>query len=357
MSERWPAAAAASRPQLIQAWTGDQPLLEVRGLRTWFPISRGLIQRTVAHVRAVDGVDLDLWQGQTLGLVGEAGAGKSALARSILRLVEPTAGRVSFKGQDLTALLPAALRRLRRELAIVFQDPFASLDPRQTVGGILDEPLDVHGLHPGRRERQERIEELLRTVGLNPGLAARYPNELSGGQRQRVAIARALAVEPSLVVYDEPVSALDVSVQGGIVSLLERLREQFNLTYLLLAQDLSALRRLADRIAVMHRGRIVEVAATEDLWRRPRHPYTASLLRRLRGSTYPLPGPPREGEGDAPPRLAVSPGGRLAAGGAQAECLFRLRCPNAQERCAREVPPLDVLRLGDHQAACFFPLQ
>jgi ABC-type glutathione transport system ATPase component len=254
------------------------------------------------------------------------------------------------------------MRRLRRELAIVFQDPFASLDPRQTVGGILDEPLDVHGLYPGRRERQERIQELLRTVGLSPGLVSRYPKELSGGQRQRVAIARALAVEPSLVVCDEPVSALDVSVQGGIVSLLERLREQFNLTYLLLAQDLSALRRVVDRIAVMHRGRIVEVGATEDLWRRPRHPYTAWLLRRLRRSTYPLPSPPGEGEGDAMDRpwpkveLAVSPGGRLA-GEAQAECLFRLRCPNAQERCAREVPPLDALRLGYHQAACFFPLQ
>ena len=338
----------ATKPQLTRAWTSAEPLLEVRGLKTWFPITAGVLQRTVAHVRAVDGVDLSIRQGETLGLVGESGCGKSTLGRSILRLVEPTSGEVLFKGQPLTRLSGAEMRRMRREVAMIFQDPFASLDPRQTVGEIVGEPLDIHGLAPNRRQRQERIQELLHVVGLNPNFANRYPHEFSGGQRQRIGIARALAVDPSFIVCDEPISALDVSIQAQIINLLERLQDQFNLTYLFIAHDLSVVKHISDRIAVMYLGRVVEVSGANELYRRPKHPYTTSLL-----SAIPIPDPRVERDrrriilsGDVPSPVNPPSG-----------CRFRTRCFKAQPRCAETEPALDTVKLDGHEAACFFPVE
>jgi oligopeptide transport system ATP-binding protein len=296
----------------------------------------------------VDGVDLAIRQGETLGLVGESGCGKSTLGRSILRLVEPSEGSVRFKGQEMTGLSGGAMRRMRREMAMIFQDPFASLDPRQTVGEIVGEPLDIHGLYQNRGERGERIQELLRVVGLNPEFANRYPHEFSGGQRQRVGIARALAVEPSFIVCDEPVSALDVSIQAQIINLLQRLQEQFNLTFLFIAHDLSVVRHISDRIAVMYLGKVVELASAGDLHRRPKHPYTGSLL-----SAIPIPDPKIERQR----RRMILKGEVASPVNPPSGCRFRTRCFKAQERCAQEVPPLDVVQLGDHQAACFFPLE
>ncbi|HKF77400.1 MAG TPA: ABC transporter ATP-binding protein [Candidatus Dormibacteraeota bacterium] len=337
----------ATRPQLTRAWTSAEPLLEVRGLRTWFPVTAGVLQRTVAHVRAVDGVDLTIRQGETLGLVGESGCGKSTLGRSILRLVEPTAGDVLFKGRDLRRLSGGEMRRMRREMAMIFQDPFASLDPRQTVGEIVGEPLEIHGLATTRRLRQERVEELLHVVGLNPGFANRYPHEFSGGQRQRIGIARALAVDPSFIVCDEPISALDVSIQAQIINLLERLQDQFNLTYLFIAHDLSVVKHISDRIAVMYLGKVVEVSGANELYRRPRHPYTTSLL-----SAIPIPDPAVEQHrrriiltGDVPSPVNPPSG-----------CRFRTRCFKAQPRCAEDEPPLDTVKMDGHEAACFFPV-
>ena len=342
------AETATTRPTLSRAWTSADPLLEVHGLRTYFPITAGVLQRTVAHVRAVDGVDLTIRQGETLGLVGESGCGKSTLGRSILRLVEPTAGRVVFKGRELTRLSGAEMRRMRREMAMIFQDPFASLDPRQTVGEIVGEPLDIHGLASSRRQRQDRIHELLNVVGLNPNFGNRYPHEFSGGQRQRIGIARSLAVDPSFIVCDEPISALDVSIQAQIINLLERLQDQFNLTYLFIAHDLSVVKHISDRIAVMYLGKVVEVSGANELYRRPKHPYTASLL-----SAIPIPDPRVEKvrrriilTGDVPSPVNPPSG-----------CRFRTRCYKAQPRCAESEPPLDTVKLNGHEAACFFPVE
>jgi oligopeptide transport system ATP-binding protein len=279
-------SAVDARPKLTKAWTNQDPILEVRGLKTHFPVTAGVLQRTVAHVRAVDGVDLTIKAGETLGLVGESGCGKSTLGRSILRLIEPTAGQIIFKGQDLSRLSGAEMRKQRREMAMIFQDPYASLDPRQTLGDIIGEPLDIHNLVASKKERQERIYELLGVVGLNPNFANRYPHEFSGGQRQRIGIARALAVNPSFIVCDEPISALDVSIQAQIINLLERLQEQFHLTYLFIAHDLSVVKHISDRIAVMYLGKVVEVADAKELYRQPKHPYTGSLL-----SAIPIPDP------------------------------------------------------------------
>src|SRR5438270_2018921 len=324
-----------------------EPLVEVRGLKTWFPVRSGAISRVAGYVRAVDGVDLTINEGETLGLVGESGCGKSTLGRSILRLVEPTSGEVYFRGKNILRLRRSGMRRMRREMAIIFQDPFASLDPRQTVGGILGEALDIHRLAPGGRRRKERIAELLDLVGLSSDLAGRYPHEFSGGQRQRVGIARALAVEPSFIVCDEPISALDVSIQAQIINLLEQLQEKLHLTYLFIAHDLSVVKHISDRIAVMYVGKVIEISPARDLYARPRHPYTGSLL-----SAIPIPDPRLERTRE---RIILK-GDVASALDPPSGCRFRTRCFKAQPRCAESEPPLDTVNQGDHQAACYYPL-
>jgi oligopeptide/dipeptide ABC transporter ATP-binding protein len=325
----------------------EAPLVEVRGLKTWFPVRSGVVNRVVGHVRAVDGVDLVIHEGETLGLVGESGCGKSTLGRSILRLVEPTAGEVYFQGRDLLRMRRGAMRQMRRKMAMIFQDPFASLDPRQTVGDILGEALDIHHLAPDSRRRKERVRELLDLVGLSPDFAGRYPHEFSGGQRQRIGIARALAVDPSFIVCDEPVSALDVSIQAQIINLLEQLQDRFRLTYLFIAHDLSVVKHISDRIAVMYVGKVVEISLSGDLYRRPKHPYTASLL-----SAIPIPDPRLERRRE---RIILK-GDVASPVDLPSGCRFRTRCFKAQPRCAESEPPLDTVNLGDHQAACFYPV-
>jgi oligopeptide transport system ATP-binding protein len=331
--------------QLKRAWTATEPLLSVRGLKMWFPIASGVLQRTVAHVHAVDGVDIDIMKGETLGLVGESGCGKSTLGRTVMRLYEPTEGTVHFKGEDITNLGGEALRKKRREMAMIFQDPYASLDPRQTVGDIVGEPIDIHGLAKGR-ERQDRIYELLNVVGMNPQFADRYPHEFSGGQRQRIGIARALAVEPTFIVCDEPISALDVSIQAQIINLLEKLQSKFDLTYLFIAHDLSVVKHISNRIAVMYLGKIMEIAPSSQLYRHPRHPYTGSLL-----SAIPIPDPVIERGRER----VILQGDVASPVNPPSGCRFRTRCPRAREHCAEAEPPLEAFG-SDHRAACFYPL-
>ena len=330
---------------LKRAWTTSAPLLSVRGLKTWFPVSSGVLQRTVAHVHAVDGVDLDIKKGETVGLVGESGCGKSTLGRTMIRLLDPTAGTIEFMGEDITKQRGVAMRAHRRDMAMIFQDPYASLDPRQTVGDIIGEPLDIHKIARGR-ERQDRIYELLQVVGMNPRFADRYPHEFSGGQRQRIGIARALAVGPTFIVCDEPISALDVSIQAQIINLLENLQSKFDLTYLFIAHDLSVVKHIANRVAVMYLGKIVEVAPGGQLYRRPRHPYTGSLL-----SAIPIPDPLVERNRER----VILQGDVASPVNPPSGCRFRTRCPKARPHCAEEEPALESF--GDeHLAACFYPL-
>jgi oligopeptide/dipeptide ABC transporter ATP-binding protein len=312
-------------------------LIEVEGLAKHFPVRRGVFGRPRAAVRAVDGVSLRIAAGETLGVVGESGCGKSTLGRLVLRLIEPSAGRVRFDGRDLGELDAGALRAQRRAMQIIFQDPYASLNPRMTVGQTLAEPLALHGLHPGRHA--ERVAELLHTVGLAGEHAQRYPHEFSGGQRQRIGIARALAVEPRLIVCDEAVSALDVSVQAQVVNLLLDLQRRFGLAYLFIAHDLAVVRHIAARIAVMYLGRIVEVGETDALFAAPRHPYTRALL-----GAIPLPEPGRARErpvlaGELPSPMAPPSG-----------CHFHTRCPHARPLCSQRAPELEAL--GTHAVAC-----
>ena len=326
-----------------------ETLLEVRDLKVWFPITEGLIrERHVGDVRAVDGVTFSLNRGETLGLVGESGCGKSTTGRAIVRLYKPTAGSILFDGQDVSGVEGAALRRLRKRFQMIFQDPYASLDPRMTAGATVGEPLDVHEVGT-KAERGEKVRDLLSTVGLNPDYGNRYPHEFSGGQRQRIGVARALALDPDLIVADEPISALDVSIQAQVINLLERLQERLGLTYLFIAHDLSVVRHISDRIAVMYLGRIVELAPSRELNQRPLHPYSVALL-----SAVPIPDPKVERRrrriilrGDVPSPVNPPTGCHF-----HTRCWLRERLGNP-ERCSAEVPVLRELSRG-HEVACHF---
>jgi oligopeptide transport system ATP-binding protein len=345
------AVGGAASPDSATAGTpaDDRILLSVSDLRMYFPVTQGLIfERHIGDVHAVDDVSFDLPRGQTLGLVGESGCGKSTTGRTILRLYKPTAGRIVFDGVDITRLGGEALRRTRRRIQMIFQDPYASLNPRMTVGGIVGEPLTVHGIGT-KAERRERVAELLDVVGLNPNFLNRYPHEFSGGQRQRIGVARALAVNPELIVADEPISALDVSIQAQILNLLERLQDEFSLTFLFIAHDLSVVRHVSDRIAVMYLGRIVELAPSGDLYAHPLHPYSVALL-----SAVPIPDPVVESrrrriilKGDVPSPVNPPSGCRF-----HTRCWLRERLGNP-ERCTTEDPRLRTLAAG-HEVACHF---
>ncbi len=336
-----PRAESAPAPAGHRAATGEV-LLEVRDLVKHFTVGGGMFGGRAGTVRAVDGVSFTLRRGETLGLVGESGCGKTTTGRCILQLERPTSGQVMFEGRELGTLSDADLRSMRRRMQVIFQDPYASLNPRMTVGQILAEPLAVHGVVPDRQRRRERVRDLLSRVGLLPQHADRYPHQLSGGQRQRVGIARALAVEPSLIVCDEPVSALDVSIQAQIINLLEDLQSEFGLTYLFIAHDLAVVRHISDRVAVMYLGKMVEIADRRELYDSPLHPYTKALL-----AAVPIPDPVLEAQrvhsvlvGEVPSPLNPPSG-----------CVFHPRCPIAIDRCRGEVPPLREVMPG-HWAAC-----
>jgi oligopeptide transport system ATP-binding protein len=316
------------------------PLIEVRHLKTWFPAQGGLLARVKEHVKAVDDVSFDVERGEVLGLVGESGSGKTTVGRSLLRLVQPTAGSISFDGLDVIGLSHGGLRAFRRRAQIIFQDPFASLDPRMTVAAIVGEALVIHGLARGRRARAERVAELLGMVGLAPEHMSRYPHEFSGGQRQRIGIARALAVEPEFIVADEPVSALDVSIQAQVVNLMRDLKARLGLTLLFIAHDLAVVEYVSTRVAVMYLGKLMEIAPARELCRNPRHPYTEALL-----SAVPVPDPKAKRgrivlKGDIPSPINPPSG-----------CVFRTRCPYAIPECAKRVPELREVAPG-HSKAC-----
>jgi oligopeptide transport system ATP-binding protein len=321
----------------------DTTLLRVENLMMHFPIRRGVFQRQVGAVRAVDGVSFEVHRGETLGLVGESGCGKSTTGRTILQLYKPTAGDVHFEGVDLITLKGEQMRQMRRKMQMIFQDPYASLNPRMTVGQLVGEPLMVHNVATGA-EINDRVLHLLELVKLNPAFASRYPHEFSGGQRQRIGLARALALQPSFIICDEPISALDVSIQAQVVNLLEELQEQFNLTYLFIAHDLSMVKHISDRIAVMYLGVIVELASRDDLHAKPLHPYTQALL-----SAVPIPDP----IADAKRERIILKGDVPSPANPPSGCRFRTRCPIAEGTCAESRPDFREIRPG-HFVACFF---
>ena len=324
-----------------------RPLVRVSGVKKYFPITQGIIfQREIGRVHAVDGVDLEVAPGETLGIVGETGCGKSTLARLICRLLPVTEGTIEFDGQDITNLKGNQLRQLRREIQMIFQDPYSSLNPRKRVGAIIGDPFEIHGLADGK-ELKKRVQELMEVVGLNPEHYNRFPAEFSGGQRQRIGVARALALRPKLVICDEPVSALDVSIQAQVINLLEELQNEFKLTYIFIAHDLSVVRHVSNRVGVMYLGKVVELADARRLYAEPKHPYTGALL-----SAIPVPDPDTAQQrervilvGDVPSPIDPPSG-----------CRFHPRCPKAQERCVHEEPLLE-LKAGGDLAACHFPLE
>ncbi|WP_372727944.1 ABC transporter ATP-binding protein [Nocardioides sp.] len=324
----------------------DEVVLDVRDVTKHFPLTRGIVfRRTVGHVRAVDGVSFQLRRGETLGVVGESGCGKSTLGRLLMGLERPTGGSINLLGEEMAGLKPSQMRRMRRNIQIVLQDPYSSLDPRMTVGDIVGEPYDVHTEVLGRQDRRAAVQELLDVVGLNPDHINRYPHQFSGGQRQRIGIARALALRPKILVCDEPVSALDVSVQAQVVNLFERLQDELGLSYLFIAHDLSVVRHISDRVMVMYLGKAVEIGDQDQIYNRPTHPYTQALL-----SAVPVPDPRLRGrrdhivlEGDVP-SPANPPSG----------CRFRTRCWQAQDICAEEEPALVVRDGSPHPSACHF---
>ncbi len=318
-------------------------ILQVKDLKMHFPITSGIFfQRTRGWVKAVDGVSLSVRRGETLGLVGESGSGKTTLGRCILRLYQPTSGEILFDGNDLTKMKGAKLRSMRRRIQVIFQDPYASLNPRMTAGNIIGEPLIIHKAVNGKSEYRERVMELAETVGLHPSMLDRYPHEFSSGQRQRIGIARALALRPEFIVADEPVSALDVSIQAQIINLFQELQEQFGLTYLFIAHDLSVVRHISDRVAVMYLGHIVELAQRDEIYSNPLHPYTQALL-----SAVPIPDPLVE----ASREYILLPGETPSPLNPPSGCVFHPRCPIAIDRCSQEVPELREVA-PDHWAAC-----
>ena len=327
--------------------SGEDVLVRVSGIKKHFPITQGILfQREVGRVHAVDGVDLEIRRGETLGLVGETGCGKSTLARLIMGLYPATAGTIEFEGDDITNLPRERMRPYRRQMQMIFQDPYGSLNPRRRVGSIIGDPFDIHGMAEGA-ERKRRVQELMEVVGLNPEHFNRYPAEFSGGQRQRIGVARALALRPKLIVCDEPVSALDVSIQAQVLNLLSDLQQEFNLTYLFIAHDLSVVRHISDRVAVMYLGKVAELADAQRLYAQPTHPYTTSLM-----SAVPVADPDAADQrqriilkGDVPSPIDPPSG-----------CRFHPRCFKAQERCVTEEPPLELKEAGDF-AACHFPVE
>ena len=326
-----------------QVVNDNEILLEVKNLKKYFPVTSGVVfQHKIADVKAVDDVSFFIRKGETLGMVGESGCGKTTTGRCILQLYEPTEGQIIFEGQDLNTLNGKQMREMRKKIQVIFQDPYGSLNPRMTCGDIVGEPLVVHKLTSSKPELRDKVADLLQTVGLNPYMADRYPHEFSGGQRQRIGIARALAVNPSFIVCDEPVSALDVSIQAQVINLLEELQEQFDLTYLFIAHDLSVVRHISDRIAVMYLGHIVEVASRTELYENPLHPYTKALL-----SAVPIPDPMIEAQreriiltGDVPSPMNPPEG-----------CVFHTRCPIMSDECRVEVPELREV-VPDHWVSC-----